>query len=47
MLLVETEVVDQLLLDLEGLATFLTLVPATGMKRDEKKHNTDSVNTLN
>lgn len=27
MLLVETEVVDQLLLDLESLATFFTLVP--------------------
>lgn len=36
MLLVETQVVDQLLLDLEGLAALLTLVPAARWKRTEK-----------
>lgn len=35
MFLMETEVVDQLLLDLEGFATFFTLVPAAGIGRDE------------
>lgn len=32
LLLVETEVVNELFLDLEGLTTFFTLVPKTGMK---------------
>lgn len=35
-LLMETEVVDQLLLDLESFAAFFTLVPAAGMGRDEE-----------
>lgn len=34
MLLMETEVVDQLLLDLESLATFFTLVPTAEIDRD-------------
>ena len=33
-LLVETEVVDQLLLNLEGFAAFFTLVPAAEMDRN-------------
>lgn len=36
MLFVETEVVNQLFLDLEGLAAFFTLVPATGMDKDKE-----------
>lgn len=36
LLLVETEVVDQLFLDLEGLTAFFTLVPTTGMETKEK-----------
>lgn len=35
-LLMKTEVVDQLLLDFEGLAAFFTLVPATEIGRDEE-----------
>lgn len=35
-LLMKTEVVDQLLLDFEGLATFFTLVPTTEIGRDEE-----------
>lgn len=31
----ETEVVDKLLLDLEGFATFLTLVPGAGTTKHE------------
>jgi len=34
MFFVETQVVDQLLLNLEGLTTFLTLVPVERKERD-------------
>lgn len=34
-LLMETKVVDKLLLDLEGFATFLTLVPGAGTTKHE------------
>lgn len=42
-LLMETEVVDELLLDLEGFATFLTFVPAAGMNRSEDTKNNKPV----
>lgn len=35
MLLMEPKMVNQLLLDLEGLSTFFTLVPVEGMGKDE------------